>query len=155
MRFICENFVPHFVAERGCSESQVYIWWDFMSVSQTDHVMQKRQIECLPIFVAMSDAVCALRAGDEDFYAKEGAEMYDAMTRSKVPHRHAASHGKQNTSCSGNAAPSLNPTRLLFVLPRLEYSARGEYWKEGVRIMKYRGFLILGIARPRSSTPEC
>ena len=87
MRFICECFVPHFVGECGCSESQVYIWWDFLSVSQTDHAMQKRQIECLPIFVAMSDAVCALRAGDEDFYAKEGAEMYDVMTRSKVTHR--------------------------------------------------------------------
>ena len=91
VRFICEYFVPHFVAERGCSESQVYIWWDFLSVSQTDHAMQKRQIECLPIFVAMSDAVCALRAGDEDFYAKEGAEVYDVMTRSKVSHRQADS----------------------------------------------------------------
>ena len=81
VRFICECFVPHFVGECGCSESQVYIWWDFLSVSQTDHAMQKRQIECLPIFVAMSDAVCALRAGDEDFYAKEGAEMYDVVSR--------------------------------------------------------------------------
>ena len=71
----------------GCSESQVYIWWDFLSVSQTDHAMQKRQIECLPIFVAMSDTVCALRAGDEDFYAKEGAKVYDVATRSKVSHR--------------------------------------------------------------------
>ena len=91
VRFICECFVPHFVGECGCSESQVYIWWDFLSVSQTDHAMQKRQIECLPIFVAMSDAVCALRAGDEDFYAKEGAEVYDVMTRSKVSHRQADS----------------------------------------------------------------
>ena len=91
VRFICECFVPHFVGECGCSESQVYIWWDFLSVSQTDHAMQKRQIECLPIFVAMSDAVCALRAGDEDFYAKEGAEMYDVVTRSKVSHRQANS----------------------------------------------------------------
>ena len=91
MRFICERFVPHFVRECGCSESQVYIWWDFLSVSQTDHAMQKRQIECLPIFVAMSDAVCALRAGDEDFYAKEGAEVYDVLTRSKVSHRQADS----------------------------------------------------------------
>ena len=123
VRFICESFVPHFVGECGCSESQVYIWWDFLSVSQTDHAMQKRQIECLPIFVAMSDAVCALRAGDEDFYAKEGAEMYDAMTRSKVPHRHAASHGKQNTSCR---PPPPTPHRLLFMLPRLEYSPRRE-----------------------------
>ena len=89
VRFICERFVPHFVGECGCSESQVYIWWDFLSVSQSDHAMQKRQIECLPIFVATSDAVCALRAGDEDFYAKEGAEMYDVMTRSKVSHRQA------------------------------------------------------------------
>ena len=40
--------------EHGCSESQVYIWWDFLSVSQTDHAMQKRQIECLPIFVAFT-----------------------------------------------------------------------------------------------------
>ena len=87
VRFICERFVPHFVGECGCSESQVYIWWDFLSVSQTDHAMQKRQIECLPIFVAMSDAVCALRAGDEDFYAKEGTEVYDVVTRSKVSHR--------------------------------------------------------------------
>ena len=78
--------MPHFVSECGCSESQVYIWWDFLSVSQTDHAMQKRQIECLPIFVAMSDAVCALRAGDEDFYAKGGTEVYDTTTRSKVPH---------------------------------------------------------------------
>ena len=61
VRFICERFVPHFVSECGCSESQVYIWWDFLSVSQSDHAMQKRQIECLPIFVAMSDAVCAAR----------------------------------------------------------------------------------------------
>ena len=91
VRFICECFVPHFVGECGCSESQVYIWWDFLSVSQTDHAMQKRQIECLPIFVAMSDAVCALRAGDEDFYTKEGTEVYDAMTRSKVSHRQADS----------------------------------------------------------------
>ena len=88
---ICECFVPHFVGECGCSESQVYIWWDFLSVSQTDHAMQKRQIECLPIFVAMSDAVCALRAGDEDFYTKEGAEMYDVATRSK------ASYGQANS----------------------------------------------------------
>ena len=86
VRFICECFVPHFVGECGCSESQVYIWWDFLSVSQTDHAMQKRQIECLPIFVAMSDAVCALRAGDEDFYAKE---MFDWVTRCKVSHRQA------------------------------------------------------------------
>ena len=63
VRFICERFVPHFVGECGCSESQVYIWWDFLSVSQSDHAMQKRQIECLPIFVAMSDAVCAARGG--------------------------------------------------------------------------------------------
>ena len=86
VRFICECFVPHFVDECGCSESQVYIWWDFLSVSQTDHAMQKRQIECLPIFVAMSDAVCALRAGDEDFYAKE---MFDWVTRCKVSRRQA------------------------------------------------------------------
>ena len=98
MRFICECFVPHFVGECGCSESQVYIWWDFLSVSQTDHAMQKRQIECLPIFVAMSDAVCALRAGDEDFYAKEGTEVYDVVTRSKVSHRWTDSRPRTETS---------------------------------------------------------
>ena len=31
VRFICECFVPHFVSECGCSESQVCIWWDFLS----------------------------------------------------------------------------------------------------------------------------
>ena len=108
VRFICECFVPHFVGECGCSESQVYVWWDFLSVSQTDHAMQKRQIECLPIFVAMSDAVCALRAGDEDFYAKEGAEVYDVMTRSKVSHRQADSRPTE-TSRRHRASPPSPP----------------------------------------------
>ena len=108
VRFICERFVPHFVGECGCSESQVYIWWDFLSVSQTDHAMQKRQIECLPIFVAMSDAVCALRAGDEDFYAKEGAEMYDVVTRSKV------SHGQANSRPTGTRRRHRAPPRAAF-----------------------------------------
>ena len=105
VRFICECFVPHFLGEHGCSESQVYIWWDFLSVSQTDHAMQKRQIECLPIFVAMSDAVCALRAGDEDFYAKEGAKVYDVATRSKVSHRQANSRPTE-TSRRHRATPA-------------------------------------------------
>ena len=109
VRFICECFVPHFVSECGCSESQVYIWWDFLSVSQTDHAMQKRQIECLPIFVAMSDAICALRAGDEDFYAKGGTEVYDTTTRSKVPHGLAVPPSPPTSYSIGLRFPFLAP----------------------------------------------
>ena len=89
----------------GCSESQVYIWWDFLSVSQTDHAMQKRQIECLPIFVAMSDTVCALRAGDEDFYATEGAEVYDPVTRTKVSHGRANSRPTETSRIHRTTPP--------------------------------------------------
>ena len=140
VRFICECFVPHFVGECGCSESQVYIWWDFLSVSQTDHAMQKRQIECLPIFVAMSDAVCALRAGDEDFYAKEGTEVYDVVTRSKVSHRRTnsrptetSSDARRSTDCHDVA---LGYNTYLF--------------RMGGRVM-----LTFRIVRPRSSTRGC
>ena len=113
MRFICESFVPHFMDACGCSESQVYIWWDFLSVSQTDHAMQKRQIECLPIFVAMSDTVCALRAGDEDFYATEGAKVYDPVTRSKVSHRQADFRRHGNKLQTGKERRTTPPNSLV------------------------------------------
>ena len=137
VRFICECFVPHFVGECGCSESQVYIWWDFLSVSQTDHAMQKRQIECLPIFVAMSDAVCALRAGDEDFYAKEGTEVYDVVTRSKVSHR-------RTNSRPAKTSPDAD-----------RQTATTSHWSTILIPHGGRGGAEFGIVRPRSSTRGC
>jgi hypothetical protein len=136
VRFICECFVPHFVGECGCSESQVYIWWDFLSVSQTDHAMQKRQIECLPIF---SDAVCALRAGDEDFYAKEGTEVYDVVTRSKLAHR-------WTNSLSTETSPDAE-----------KQTATASHWSTILSLIPHggRGDAESGIVRPRSSTRGC
>ena len=39
------------------------------------------------------------RGGDEGFYAKEGAEVYDVMTRSKVSHRQADSRPTETSNC--------------------------------------------------------
>ena len=72
VRFVCEALAPRFCSDAGCDEAQIFIWWDFLSINQTDSKMKVRQIECLPIFVAMADSVCALRAGDENFHAVDG-----------------------------------------------------------------------------------
>ena len=72
VRFVCDVLAPRFCGDVGCEEAQVFVWWDFLSIDQVDRTTQMRQIECLPIFVAMADAVCALRAGDENFHAPGG-----------------------------------------------------------------------------------
>ena len=45
---------------------------DFLSINQVNDEMKVRQIESLPVFVAMSDALCALRAGDDNYHAPGG-----------------------------------------------------------------------------------
>ncbi|CAE8637961.1 unnamed protein product [Polarella glacialis] len=84
VKAILTKMIPAFMESSKCTKDDIYIWWDFVSICQVDGPLKQSQIACIPIFVAMSDAVVACRAGDEDYHADGGPLVYDRSQKANV-----------------------------------------------------------------------
>ncbi|CAE8608232.1 unnamed protein product [Polarella glacialis] len=86
VRSILTKMIPAFMKSNNCTKDDIYIWWDFVSICQVDGPLKQSQIACIPIFVAISDAVVACHAGDEDYHADGGPQVYDRSKKARVPY---------------------------------------------------------------------
>lgn len=81
-RMLVQDIAQRCCEDLDCQREDIFFWWDIVSVNQDDYAARTFQMECTPIYVAMSDALVAARSGDDTYTAKPPEKFAEGIPSS-------------------------------------------------------------------------